>query len=532
MRTPALLFAAMLGLGSAVLSQTPGNNSIQLRGIVRDAETGQPLPKISVWDGEKTIVTDAAGRFTLAGLSAGRLRINASGNGYLLDGLSDPKSTQRTAYRSSGVYVTIPPENPTEITLYMRPSPFVVGTVLDSFGQPVFGAMVTSHRLFYDSEGKRTLRRQLASETDDRGQFETESLPPGDYVFRAEKLRTETDPRLPLLPASSSSIAIGPGSSRVPPLIMASGAGARLRVRVVNETGVDPLGYTSFSIRRQEDLSSIGLLTSGLAGGSPRLPQGSYVVEVSVRENRNADPFSDTISAFVSRVTVDIRDADIEVPVTLSRGTRVEGRVVKQEKNGVLSSLAGIRIQVGSLLSASSGNDGTFAFSSAPHDTYPVRPLLYNDEPLFDFVRERELLTSPRGLCFSEVRQNDAPIPGGSVKIAGASTFLTVVVRDSTTRIHGKVVDSAGRAVNSAVVALVPDDRRQTLNYFSMIADQNGDFEFTCATAGNYRLFAWPDLPGAAYRNEEFMAGYKDRGTSVRLSDGAGLSVKTELIEQ
>src|SRR5688572_31778580 len=97
MRAPILLLAALLGFSSGQLSQTTLENSrIQLQGIVRDAENGRPLAKISVWDGERSITTDAAGRFTINGLSPGRLRLNASGGGYILDGLTDPKLTQRT----------------------------------------------------------------------------------------------------------------------------------------------------------------------------------------------------------------------------------------------------------------------------------------------------------------------------------------------------------------------------------------------------------------------------------------------------
>jgi hypothetical protein len=548
MRAPILLLAALLGLGSGVLSQTPGNSRIQLQGIARDADTGRPLPKISIWDGEKSSTTDAAGRFVIAGLSPGRLRLSASGVGYILDGLTDPKIIQRTVYRPDGVYVTLGPETPIEITLYMRPSPFITGTVLDSFGQPVLRAMVTAHRLTYDANGNPTLGRQLIGETDDRGVYETESLPPGDYVFRAEKSRPEADPRLPFTrayhPANSGSarpetITIGRETTRLPPMVLASAPGSRLQVQVVNDTGRDPLGFTSVYLSRKDDLSPMVSLFTSFAsgnGGSVRLPAGSYIVDVAVRESQDRSIGADT-AAFRSRVSFEIREQDIVLPVTLSRGTGVEGQVVKREKNGDMNPFPGMLVrlaedtpQFSMLLGGTSASDGKFAFSSVPEGSYRLRVPRFGEDSGTDF-RDRDLSASPRGVCFGELRQDNTILTGDRVKIAGPSTILTVVLRDSTTRVRGKVVDSRGHAASSAIVALIPSDRSLSANLAAVTADQNGDYEFTCAPAGGYKVFAWTTLPGAAYRNEEFMAQYRDRGTPVRLADGDNLTVNTELIE-
>jgi hypothetical protein len=47
--------------------------------------------------------------------------------------------------------------------------------------------------------------------------------------------------------------------------------------------------------------------------------------------------------------------------------------------------------------------------------------------------------------------------------------------------------------------------------------DQTGHFELTCVPPGGYRLFAWWEIDGEAYRNAEFMGRFVDLGIPVRV---------------
>jgi hypothetical protein len=38
-----------------------------------------------------------------------------------------------------------------------------------------------------------------------------------------------------------------------------------------------------------------------------------------------------------------------------------------------------------------------------------------------------------------------------------------------------------------------------------------------CVQPGNYRLYAWNYLDGAAYRNAEFMKNYDERGSPLKI---------------
>jgi hypothetical protein len=48
--------------------------------------------------------------------------------------------------------------------------------------------------------------------------------------------------------------------------------------------------------------------------------------------------------------------------------------------------------------------------------------------------------------------------------------------------------------------------------------DQNGEFDLGCVRTGNFRLYAWRELEGAAYRNAEFMKDYDAKGIPVHIS--------------
>ena len=81
-----------------------------------------------------------------------------------------------------------------------------------------------------------------------------------------------------------------------------------------------------------------------------------------------------------------------------------------------------------------------------------------------------------------------------------------------------------GQLVPDAVVALVPDAplRNAGLLYRSGTTDINGKYQLRGVAPGSYKIFAWTELEGAAYRNAEFMQRFDTTGTSVRI-DKAGL---------
>ena len=88
---------------------------------------------------------------------------------------------------------------------------------------------------------------------------------------------------------------------------------------------------------------------------------------------------------------------------------------------------------------------------------------------------------------------------------------------------EGVVRDAEGKPYADAVVALVPDAPYRVNGgalYRSSISDVNGKFTLRGIAPGNYRVFAWSDLPGEAYRNADFLKPYEEKGRAVHIDRG------------
>ena len=94
-----------------------------------------------------------------------------------------------------------------------------------------------------------------------------------------------------------------------------------------------------------------------------------------------------------------------------------------------------------------------------------------------------------------------------SFVLTGEPVIMQLQVGFSSGQVQGTVVDAKGTAYSGAIAALVPDeDHRQRLElFFSGASDQSGHYSFTGVPPGNYKLFAWEDIPSSgAYQRSGF----------------------------
>jgi protocatechuate 3,4-dioxygenase beta subunit len=522
---------------------------------VLDAKTRRPLRGVTIYiagttarDGAgRTVQTDDDGSLTIKGIAPGRRPLEASRSGYLLSGLVDRGPDARAVYRRFAVQASITAEAPVRLTAYMLRASSVSGTVLDAKGQPVERAMVTPYRYAYDAAGERYIQRFGAGPmTDDRGQFEID-MPPGEYLFRVEDLPNKSRFSPIYYPSSVEAakadvVRVNPDDDvQLRPFVLQSLPNGTLWVTLQADSKVAIPSNSYLGARRRGDDVDPGSSSFGSNFGSYlRLPQGVYDVEVGAPIPIEGGSSGSSNGALSARVSIEIHDKDVQSTITLREGTKVAGRLVKRDKDGGNSPWAGALVQLTPTktfnMYASSGfqaftkTDGTFSFVSVPPDAYQLRVPLAGDAGVS--LRDSDLKSAPRGVCVAEIRQDDQAIAGERVNIAGTTTTFSVALAESATRIEGKVVDARGRIADGAVVALIPDDRRQERGFASAATDQSGSFDFKCIPAGNYLIFAWNDLPGAAWRNAEFMAKYADRGTPVRVNEDATVTVQAVLIDQ
>lgn len=92
------------------------------------------------------------------------------------------------------------------------------------------------------------------------------------------------------------------------------------------------------------------------------------------------------------------------------------------------------------------------------------------------------------------------------------------IISSRGAQVRGSVTDSKNQKAPGSIVVLIPDPplRKDGHLYRMTATNQSGELTIRGIAPGAYRLFAWPALDGAAYKNAEFVKKYEDRGKTRR----------------
>jgi hypothetical protein len=494
-----------------LLALLPGQ-STGVSGVVVDSE-GKPVSGAFVVVGASRATTGDDGRFAMEDVSPGKRTLQTTKSGFV----------------SSSVPVTVTPGQPNAgVRVSLKSAGTITGLVFDSKGQPVSGVSVFPYRMTFGSSGERTtvlvssgsgivpgelpFRRtavgraaQVANEptpsidpgrTNNRGEFRISNLKSGEYRLYVAPPRPVNGP-LGFLPFDYSSVVpVASGSeARVNIVAPASAGEAALRVRVFNESGLPDLIFAE--VRRAgspEPIVSSRLMGSKMLTDMGRFPTGAYVVEAYISSG------GDIVAYTSSKVEMSGQSQDVDVTIKSRPGLKGS---VSMEPADTQRSLPRLRFVLrsddapGMPLTVESRADGSFSLQNPPTGLFQIR----------------SFAGVPDGMCLD--------LPRNGIELGMSETTLSLVLRDSEARLRGKVLDKAGEKVASAVVVLVPDNPTSVELYATASTDQNGDFDFGCVRAGAFRLHAWREMDGAAYKNAEFMRAYDANGTTLRITKGA-----------
>ena len=154
--------------------------------IVTDETDPRPLRRVRVGLTSsdrrvgRTTVTDDVGRFSFAGLPAGRFLLTATKSGYVTTSFG-----ARRPNRQGTAIGVADGQRITGLTLRMPRGAVITGIVTDQNGDPMSGASVTAMRYVYAGSGQRTLLPTAPSTADDRGHYRIWGLAAGEYVISA-----------------------------------------------------------------------------------------------------------------------------------------------------------------------------------------------------------------------------------------------------------------------------------------------------------------------------------------------------------
>jgi hypothetical protein len=253
---------------------------------------------------------------------------------------------------------------------------------------------------------------------------------------------------------------------------------------------------------------------------------------------------------YTAKIRVDVGSADVSnVVVALRAGVDISGKVILETAApqdfkmtslrvsliaedaalpGLLN-LAGIAAAVGGgrgaggnglrgsgqLATETVAEDGTFTLKNVGAHEYRVR-----------------VTGLPAGAYVQSGRMGSSDALNGPFSVESAQATLQLTVGFAAGRVSGAVADPRGNAAPGAQVVLVPDEARRgrTDVYFTATSDQSGQFTLSNVPPGNYKLFAWEDIPAGAYQYPDFIRRYEDRGQLINVSPNGTITANARLI--
>jgi hypothetical protein len=466
-----------------------------------------------------SVLTDSEGHFIMEGINPGTATIGGRKPGYTdlrPEGHNIPGN-------SSGMSFLLSPRQRLQgVVLKMFPAAIVTGKVVDLRGQPVTSVSVIAFRQSYDELGELVARNVAAAATDDRGEFRFSTLGSGAYSFRFEKNNVRFAQGNPLsyyfvyYPGTRDSrnaafLSIEGGEeTRLNNVVLPSGRGGILTIHITRESNAGPSTQVVIWRPGEPSDASNGIFQDPNEGIAGQLPPGTYQIEIDTGKSRGY-------------ARAEVGEEDVRINVNVPNPATIIGRsgIGDPHDESRFKPVQGARLNLIDTIANNSANRPTLISGADGKFTNPlVKPGLF-------YVAG---VTLPPNMYLLSVCYGDREVFGEKFAIEGGDIDLNMIVGEGPGTIRGTVTDSRGNKVGVAAVALMPDDRTQKALMISRNADANGVFEIQAAP-GSYHLYAWMEQDGAAYRNEEFMKKFNDRGIPVRVEKDGKVVADLKLVD-
>jgi hypothetical protein len=516
---------APVGQGSAVQLQ---ENSIE--GRVVNAVTGEPVGKatVSVLSspaanfrvGAATFAsTDAAGRFLVRGLAAGRYALTASKPGFV----HAPGSGIESTSLAGGQQVT-------GVVLRLTPGGVLTGRIVDEDGDPVVRASV---KLSRDTvvTGKRRVQQVSVENTNDLGEYRFFEITPGRYYVSASaQVRGR--------PAAGADQDYG--------LTYYPGVVAQASAQGIDVRAGDRTEGVNFALRKTRMVRVSGLVSRAQEGSNVQLgisPRGTTAAPpisntLANRENgaftfSGVTPGSYTVTATELQsgtyrsmgVQIEVGAADVEnlniafvSPINVTGRLRMEGSARPPEQ--LQLSLAPRDPDKAGYenLQIVRGSGGSFHVENASPAAYIVQ-------------------LNSRTVYVKRVRVGSAENASPILDLSGSAgaADVEILLANNPPRLSGMVLNpKTGEPAVGAAMVLVPDEpeRKDSLYFYAQAStDPSGRFTFNAVPAtGSYTAYAWADASTAAYMEPDFMKDFEGKGVELELSEGQKPDIQLSLL--
>jgi hypothetical protein len=502
-----MIMQSMVGSAflSVVLFAQVSTPPVFIQGSAVDAITGAPLHKayISV-GGTAQAITGRDGSFHIPGIKPGEYKIYAERPGY------------QDCARCMTVRVAT--DQPvTGVRIPLTPFGSISGHVVDPDGDPWIWGNVSIYRLSW-KKGKRDLEVEKNAELNARGEFRVADLPPGRYYISVDP---QWHVQLPvgclstfypaaLDPAGAARVDLAAGQDVTGLEVnLQNGETHRIRGRIGGDKIAGPYLYVtrvsgSFEIHDDNTSASVKpdgtFVVGGAIPGTYRLHAGSVFRD----EHRGMS------ITWVSETTVQVGGSDVEnvqieaaAPFNLNGDVRAEGASQPEWKD-----IWVMFQRDGENQSARLDAAGTFTINNLSRAVYRIKV----SGPNLDQYYEK-----PRVIDLGRISDGT----------------LEIVLKAKPASVQGAIQSDTKVDTSRTTVLLIPDtadpDTREAETSEATF-DQNGTFSIARVMPGEYRLFAFQDLPEDAWKDADFWGAMKDQGTPVKLEEGDRKALQLPLI--
>ncbi len=503
-----------------LLQSTPRTT---ISGVVLDWENERPVPGVQVsvlavalpGGSGLRATTDGDGKFTVNQATPGDYILSTSKEDYGPARVGGIALTGNVRIR-----INIKAGEPIQgLQILIAKSAVITGRILDSNGRPIPRTRVAMMRKTYDDTGAAGMIAAGNAVTDDRGEYRAFGLDMGEYFLFVDSVSLGNVVTVPTYypgtnnPSLASAITVKARAEiHLGDMAVSTQKGASVRLHIANMTGQIPQ-LMNVEVRRDGVIIANRAIPAPLAIDEfslDSLSPGKYEFSVGLQ---GSDGF------FFSHAEMRVDDAPVDTNIVVNKGWKVSGRVDAQSADGTLRPVARIQTTLGTPGSAdtswaASKVDGTFVLTGVSEGLRRVR-----------------VAGLPLDTYLLSVREGDHDVLNGGIQIEGDKS-IRVLIGTSGGSINGTMVNSENNKIAFGVVALIPDEpyRMENYRYRSATGDQNGEFVIRGIAPGTYHLFAWRELPGAAYRNTEYMQKYEGQGVALKIEQGERVTLDHVLI--